>query len=98
MSQPNFQDPVHEKRIARDAVWEAPRRIAVAAEVDVLVAGGGPAGIAAAIAAAQHGARVLIVERHGMLGGVWTAGLLNPLFDHARKGYVVAELIERLKA
>jgi hypothetical protein len=66
--------------------------------VDVLVIGGGPAGIGAALAAAKQGARVLVVERHGMLGGVWTAGLLNPLFDHAAKGFIVAELVERLQA
>lgn len=81
----------------RRAVLEAPRRTPVAAEVDVLVAGGGPAGIAAALAAAQAGAKVLILERHGMLGGTWTAGLLNPLFDHRGKGFIVAGLIARLQ-
>ncbi|MBL8994978.1 MAG: FAD-dependent oxidoreductase [Spirochaetia bacterium] len=92
-----FRDEVNEKTIEKSFVTEAPRRLSVAKEVDVLVAGGGPAGIAAALAAAKAGAKVLIVERHGMLGGVWTAGLLNPLFDHDRKGFIVSELIERLK-
>jgi ribulose 1,5-bisphosphate synthetase/thiazole synthase len=41
-------------------------------EVDVVVAGGGPAGIAAAIAAARNGAKTLIVERYGYLGGMMT--------------------------
>ena len=46
----------------------------VIAEVDVLVAGGGTAGCAAAIAAARNGARVLVVERSGYLGGMMTEG------------------------
>jgi ribulose 1,5-bisphosphate synthetase/thiazole synthase len=78
-------------------VVEAPRRTPVAADVDVLVIGGGPAGVGAALAAAREGARTLVVERHGMLGGVWTAGILNPFFDFHRKGWIVAELIEQLK-
>lgn len=45
----------------------------VAAEVDVLVAGGGPTGVAAALSAARCGARVLMVERMGFLGGSATA-------------------------
>lgn len=94
------RDAVHGASVdkRRAFITEAPRRTPVAADVDVLVVGGGPAGVAAALAAAHQGARVLIVERHGMLGGVWTAGLLNPLFDHARKGFIVEELIRRLKA
>lgn len=79
------------------AVVEAPRRTPIAADVDVLVVGGGPTGVGAALAAAREGARTLLVERHGMLGGVWTAGLLNPLFDFEKKGWIVADLIERLK-
>lgn len=78
-------------------VVEAPRRTPVVADVDVLVIGGGPTGVGAALAAAREGARTLLVERHGMLGGVWTAGILNPFFDFHRKGWIVAELIEQLK-
>ena len=84
--------------VDRSHVVEALRHTPRAAEVDVLVAGGGPTGVGAALAAAREGARTLLIERHGMLGGVWTAGLLNPFFDFERKGWLVAELIETLKA
>ena len=51
---------------------------------DVVVLGGGPAGIAAATAAARHGARTLLVERYGFLGGMGTAaGVTNFCGLHA---------------
>jgi len=53
---------------------EPARRLPLLAEADVLVAGGGPAGIAAAACAARHGARTLLIERYGFLGGMGTAG------------------------
>lgn len=55
-------------------VDEPARRTEVLAEVDVVVLGGGPAGMAAAVAAARGGARTLLVERYGFLGGMGTAG------------------------
>ena len=57
---------------ANDYVMEEPRRTPVAKAVDVLVAGGGPAAIAAGIAAAREGAETLVVERYGYLGGMIT--------------------------
>lgn len=55
----------------------APRRARVAAETDVLVVGGGPAGIGAALGAATCGARVILAERYGFLGGSATAALVT---------------------
>ncbi|MBM4091313.1 MAG: FAD-dependent oxidoreductase [Planctomycetes bacterium] len=55
------------------------RRVVVRHDVDVFVAGGGPSGVAAAVAAARQGARVFLVERNNCLGGMGTAGML-PLF------------------
>jgi hypothetical protein len=77
-------------------VAEPARQVPVAAEVDVLVAGGGPAGVGAALAAGSQGAKTLLLERHCMLGGMWTAGLLNPLFD-PRKGWLVDRMVETLQ-
>lgn len=58
--------------------------IKTAYECDVLVAGGGVAGIAAALAAARGGAKVILLEKAFMLGGLATAGLVTiylPLCD-----------------
>src|SRR5258706_1150335 len=58
-----------------------PRRALLAAETDVLVVGGGPAGLGAAVGAAQAGARVVLAERYGFLGGNATAALVMPLMS-----------------
>lgn len=58
--------------IDTDVIQEPPRTTPVADRVDVVVAGGGPAGIAAALAAAREGARTVLVERYGYLGGMIT--------------------------
>lgn len=77
-------------------------QIPVSREVEVLVAGGGPAGIAAAIAAARNGASVLIVEQRGYLGGMGTAALVPafcPYTDHEKpvvRG-IGLELLESMK-
>ena len=54
------------------------RSIPVQEEADVAVFGGGPAGIAAAIASARHGAKTTLFERYGFVGGMATAGLVGP--------------------
>jgi hypothetical protein len=59
-----------------------PRQAIRAGSVDVLVVGGGPAGLGAAIGAAQAGARVALVERYGFLGGNATAALVMPLMSY----------------
>ncbi len=55
-------------------VVEPARTLSVFGEFDVVVVGGGPAGIAASVSAAKHGASVLLVEKCGFLGGMGTAG------------------------
>src|SRR5512145_3509130 len=58
-----------------------PRQAVVAASTDVLVVGGGPSGLGAASGAAQAGARVVLAERYGFLGGNATAALVMPLMS-----------------
>ncbi|HEV3153883.1 MAG TPA: FAD-dependent oxidoreductase [Candidatus Baltobacteraceae bacterium] len=69
---------------------------------DVLVVGGGNAGCAAAIAAARIGARTLLVERYGFLGGTATAAMVGPwmTFHSGSKrivGGIAQEIVERLQ-
>lgn len=69
---------------------------------DVVVAGGGPAGTAAAIAAARNGARTLLIERYGFLGGTPVNALvpvLCPFSDGKRDliGGIGREILERMK-
>lgn len=83
---------------------EPARRTPVRYETEVLVVGGGSAGVAAAVAAARNGADVLLVERYGYLGGLATAGLIILLLtlDDGRGRQVVAglcqEVTDRLKS
>lgn len=83
---------------------EPGRSLPVRAECDVLVVGGGPAGIAAATAAARNGAQTMLVERYGGLGGLATGGLIILLLtlDDGRGEQVIAglcqELVDRLEA
>ena len=60
-------------------ITEPQRTIAVLDEVDVVVAGAGVTGVAAAIGAARAGARTLLIERTGLFGGVTTAALMTSL-------------------
>jgi len=80
-------------------VVESQKQIEVAHEAEVVVVGGGPAGIGAALAAARKGAATVLIDRFGSLGGLQTNGL-NPLFafvDPALHSGIVTELIDRLE-
>ncbi len=71
-------------RQAPPVVHEPARHTPLFGRYDVVVLGGGPAGIAAATAAARHGASVLLAERYGFLGGMGTAaGVTNFCGLHA---------------
>ena len=80
-----------------ETVSEPAIRTPIVDSTDVLVCGGGPAGIATAISAARTGATVRLLEAHGCLGGVWTSGMLSYVMD-ANKPGLNAELPKRLRA
>ena len=68
---------------------------------DVLVVGGGNAGCVAALAASRHGARTLLIERYGFLGGTATAAMVGPwmTFHSGRErivGGIAQEIVDRL--
>ena len=75
---------------------EPARAVPVVEETDVLIAGGGPAGTLAAIAAARRGARVRVIESQGALGGIWTTGCLPHIIE-TNKGGLLVELLDRLE-
>ena len=71
--------------MAVQLVKEKSRKISVAGEYDVIVAGGGVAGIAAALASARNGAKTLLLETTASLGGMGTNGLVN-MFNNLSDG------------
>lgn len=78
------------------------REIPVVGKYDVVVCGGGPGGIMAAIAAARGGAKTCLIERYGFLGGMATAGLVAPIsvFNYNGRRIINGlpwEFVERLE-
>ncbi|MDD5707583.1 MAG: FAD-dependent oxidoreductase [Kiritimatiellae bacterium] len=72
------------------------RKIPVLTETDVVVCGGGPAGIAAAVGAARHGARVTLLERWPSVGGQATNALVNIWHTSDRVRPVIFGLVQEL--
>jgi hypothetical protein len=83
-------------------IYTQTKDIEITKHADVIVAGGGPAGVAAAIAAARQGADTILLEKNGFLGGMGTAALVNPFMSFSAgktqlvKG-IFQEMIDRLK-
>jgi hypothetical protein len=88
--------------IINKTIIESTRKIKVCREVDVVVVGGGPGGVASAINAARNGAKTILIERYGHLGGMATGGLINifpNLSDISGKQHIFGltqEIIDRL--
>lgn len=76
-------------------VVEPSHEIPVFHKTDVVVVGGGPAGFAAAVAAARAGAKVALVERYGSLGGLFTNGMVLVMLATCRKHDGRWELVTR---
>jgi len=91
-----FQSSVIDARKVQDArtaativdgkVIQPQRELPILHQTDVLVVGGGSAGVVAAIAARRAGANVTLVERYGHFGGLWTGGLVVLILGHIVKG------------
>jgi len=86
---------------SRRVTWDAPLHPAC----DVLVVGGGSAGIAAAMASARNGARTTLVEKYGFLGGTATAGMVGPFMTSYSAdgsepviGGIFREVVDRMVA
>src|SRR2546428_11259861 len=82
---------------------EPSRRVPIVAETDVLVVGGGPAGVGAAVAARREGARTLLAERYPYLGGMASGGMvlvIDDMMDGPRQTVpgLAQEYVERLEA
>lgn len=63
---------------------------------DVIVCGAGPAGICAAVSAARMGARVLLAERYGSVGGMLTMGAISPVLGSVSHGTMYDEVCQRI--
>ena len=95
--------PFDKKAVPTGKMITEPRRETnVFRETDVIVVGGGPGGIAAAISAARGGAKTILLERYGHLGGMATGGLVNiipglaDIYGEQHIGGLCQEIIDRL--
>ena len=82
-----------------DTYTERARTTPIKHDVDVLVVGGGPAGVGAALAAARQGARtharVLLIEQSGAVGGVATTGLMSHWTGRTEHIGIYGEILRR---
>ncbi len=87
-----------------NTIQEPARETKVSCEADVVVVGGGPGGIAAALSAARSGAHTVLIERYGYLGGMATGGLVNiipnlsDIFGKQHIAGICQEIIDRMDA
>jgi 2-polyprenyl-6-methoxyphenol hydroxylase-like FAD-dependent oxidoreductase len=96
----NVEDNTYDAKTIR----EPARDVHIFKEADVVVVGGGPAGIAAAVASAKNGAQTILLERYGHLGGLASGGLITlimPMSDGTNTPQIAGicqEVIDRLDA
>jgi hypothetical protein len=85
--------------VASTVVRRPSREVPVAGQYDVVVCGGGPSGLIAAVAAARNGAKTLLIERYGFVGGMATSSLVTPIseFRHYGKQHIGGIPFELMK-
>lgn len=66
--------------------YEVKKQIPVVKEADVIVVGGGPGGLGAAVMSARNGAKTLLIERYGKLGGMASVGEVHPFMCNHNNG------------
>lgn len=90
------------RNLSNNVILEPASEINICKEADVVVVGGGPAGVAAATAAARNGASTVLIERYGHLGGLSTGGLvivIMPMSDGTKEQQITGlcqEIVDRL--
>ena len=104
---PHSMEDVPSAYMEGGRILQPAREIPVFTETDVVVVGGGPAGFAAAVASARTGAKTVLVERYGSLGGLFTNGMVLILlgigvmedgkYKLVNRG-ICSEFTDRLKA
>jgi hypothetical protein len=90
------QENARKQAATKRAYCEPQRKVPVVEAADVVVCGAGPAGVAAALAAARTGANTTLIEAGGCLGGIWTAGLLCWILDTKDKPGILQEILAKL--
>ena len=104
---PHTMEDVPSAFVRDGKIVQPEREVPVFSSADVIVVGGGPAGFAAAVSAARAGAKTILVERYGSLGGLFTNGMVLLLlgigviedgkYKLVERG-VCSEFTDRLKA
>ena len=104
---PHSMEDVPSAFLQGGKIMQPAREIPLFAEADVVVVGGGPAGFSAAVASARAGAKTVLVERYGSLGGLFTNGMVllllgigvmeNGKYKLVERG-ICSEFTDRLKA
>ncbi|UCC17530.1 MAG: FAD-dependent oxidoreductase [Dehalococcoidales bacterium] len=91
-------------KMSETSIIEPARETKICYEADVVVVGGGPGGIGAAVCAARAGADTVLIERYGHLGGMATGGLVNiipnlgDIYGEQHIAGIVQEIIDRMDA
>lgn len=80
-----------------EKIIEAAKEINVLYNADVVVCGGGPAGIAAALTTSRLGVKTVLLESAGNIGGIWTSGLLPHIMGACKQPGLITEIKENFQ-